>query len=226
VSAAVQATFDPSILLNGIYAIRLLATDNAGQQASATTTVVVQKNLKVGYLTLSFNDLTVPVPGLPIQIIRTYDSRDQQSEDFGFGWTLGLRKVQFQKNRNLGRNWFESANVNNGFSSFCLEPNDDRVVTITFPDGREYEFQAGSGPECQSFAPISVPTLRFTQIPTVPGTAGATLQTADGASLSIDGSVPGSSSRTGRASGRRWPEAMLVNFFHIADDPHCRRSTK
>jgi RHS repeat-associated protein len=190
-AAGVLATFDPSVLLNGVYTLRLSASDNAGQTASTTTTVFVQKNVKVGNLTLSFNDLTVPVPGLPIQIIRTYDSRDKRLDDFGFSWSLSLANVRLQKNRNLGKNWNETASVTNGFSAFCLDPNDDRLVTITFPDGKVYEFQAGSGPECQLFAPITTPTLRFTQVPTMPGTVGATLQPADGAALSIDGSVPG-----------------------------------
>jgi RHS repeat-associated protein len=190
-ATAVLATFDPTALLNGTYSIRLSASDNAGQQATTTTTVFVQKNAKVGNLTLSFNDLTVPVPGLPIQIIRTYDSRDKQQEDFGFGWSLGLKNVRLQKNRNLGKNWTETVGGGGFGQTFCLDPNDDRLVTITFPDGRVYEFQAVAGPECQQIAPITAPLLQFTQIPTMPGTAGATLQPADGAALTIDGSVPG-----------------------------------
>ena len=140
-----------------MYTIRLTATDSTGQTATASATVSITKNTKVGNLSLAFNDLTVPVPGLPIQIIRSYDSRDKGRQgDFGLGWSLGVKNVRLQKNRNLGKNWFETANVNAGFSSFCLDPNDNRIVTVTFPDGRVYEFQAVSGPECQTLDRKSV----------------------------------------------------------------------
>lgn len=189
--SAVLGTFDPTVLLNGTYTIRLTATDNSGQQATASVVVSVQKRVKIGDLRLSFIDLTVPLPGLPIQIIRTYDSRDKQADDFGFSWSLGLKNLRLEKNRNLGKNWTEDATVNFGFSTFCLQPVNDRLVTVTFPDGRVYKFQAVSGPPCQQFEPITAPLLEFQQVPTMPGTDGARLEPADGAALTIDGSVPG-----------------------------------
>lgn len=188
---AVLGTFDPTALLNGTYTIRLSATDANGQSATSSVAVSVEKNIKVGDLQLAFNDLTVPLPGLPIQIIRSYDSRDKRQGDFGFSWTLGLKNLRLEKNRNLGRNWTEDVTVTNGFPTYCLTPNDNRFVTITFPDGRVYKFQAVAGPQCQRFAPITAPQLRFQQVPTGPGTFGATLATADGVDLLIDGSVPG-----------------------------------
>ncbi len=48
----------------------------------------------VGHFTLSFTDLSVPLAGLPIQVIRTYDSRDQRPGDFGIGWTLDIKNAR------------------------------------------------------------------------------------------------------------------------------------
>jgi len=45
-------------------------------------------NQKIGNFTLSFTDLSVPLSGLPITVIRNYDSRDKKIGDFGVGWTL------------------------------------------------------------------------------------------------------------------------------------------
>jgi RHS repeat-associated protein len=188
---AVLGTFDPTALLNGTYTIRLSATDANGQSATSSVAVSVEKNIKVGDLQLAFNDLTVPLPGLPIQIIRSYDSRDKRQGDFGFSWTLSLVNLRLEKNRNLGRDWTEDVTVSNGFPTYCLTPNNDRFVTVTFPDGKVYKFQTVAGPQCQRFAPITAPQLQFQQVPTGPGTFGATLATADGADLLIDGSVPG-----------------------------------
>ena len=190
--AAVLGTFDPTALMNGTYTIRLSATDANGQSATSSVVVSVEKNIKVGDLQLAFNDLTVPLPGLPIQIIRSYDSRDKRQGDFGFSWSLGLKNLRLEKNRNLGKNWTEDVTFDNsGFPTYCLTPNNDRFVTVTFPDGRVYKFQAVSGPQCQRFVPITAPRLQFQQVPTGPGTFGATLATADGADLLLDGSIPG-----------------------------------
>jgi RHS repeat-associated protein len=188
---AMLGTFDPTALMNGTYTIRLSATDVNGQSATASVVVSVERNVKVGDLQLAFNDLTVPLPGLPIQIIRSYDSRDKRQGDFGFSWTLGLKNLRLEKNRNLGKNWTEDVTFSNGFPTYCLTPNNDRFVTVTFPDGRVYKFQAVSGPQCQRFVPITTPRLQFQQVQTGPGTFGATLAPADGADLLLDGPVPG-----------------------------------
>jgi len=61
---------DPTMMLNGIYAIRLTSTTAQGQ-ASVTNHISVEKNLKVGNFTVSFSDVSVPMLGLPIEVIRT-----------------------------------------------------------------------------------------------------------------------------------------------------------
>src|SRR5262249_32803389 len=150
--------------------IRLSATDANGQTATASVVVSAEKTMKVGNLQLAFEDLTVPLPGLPIQIIRTYDSRDKSQGDFGISWTLGLKNLRLEKNRNLGKSWTEDVTFSGGFPTYCLSANNDRFVTVTFPDGKVYKFQAVSGPQCQRFVPITAPRLQFQQVTTGPGT--------------------------------------------------------
>src|SRR6185369_9999515 len=108
VSNSTLGTFDPTVLLNGQYIVRFSSTDNAGQTSSTTSTVGVSRNTKVGNFTLSFNDLSVPLPGLPITVTRTYDSRDKRAGDFGVGWTLGIANVRVQKAGGaIGQSWDE-----------------------------------------------------------------------------------------------------------------------
>lgn len=71
----VLGQFDPTLLLNGIYDVRLTAEDTSGNVASVTQSYEVDGGAKIGNFTLSFNDLTIPVSGIPITITRTYDSR-------------------------------------------------------------------------------------------------------------------------------------------------------
>ncbi len=105
VSGGTLATFDPTLLLNGLYELELTATDVQGQQVSDSVAVAVEGQMKIGYFTLSFIDLAVPVSGLDVEIVRTYDSRDQQPRDFGVGWSLDVRQGSVRHNRTPGDGW-------------------------------------------------------------------------------------------------------------------------
>jgi RHS repeat-associated protein len=183
-------TLDPTTLINGNYSLLLTATDNYGQKGTSTSTFTVSKNMKVGNFTMTFTDLQVPVAGLPITVTRTYDSRDQNPRDFGTSWSLGIANVQIQKNRVLGKSWNETFN-GGGFTSYCLQSINNITATVTFPDGRQYNFQAVSTPQCQTGGPITAPTLGFVELPGSTGTDGATLVPADGGQVLVDNSVPG-----------------------------------
>jgi RHS repeat-associated protein len=191
VANATLATFDPTILLNGTYVIRLTSVNAAAQFATTSITVSVARNMKVGVFSLSFNDLTVPVSGIPIQIIRSYDSRDKGQGDFGVGWRLSLANIRVQKSRNLGLNWQETQIMSGFIPQYCLFATDNKVVTVTFPDGRVFTFQTGGNQQCQQIGQITTGTLTFTELPGAANTAGATLTPADGGQFVVDGSVPG-----------------------------------
>jgi RHS repeat-associated protein len=98
-------TFDPTLLENGLYTLRLEATDANQQTSRAEITVQVQGGMKVGVFTLSFVDLQIPVSGIPITVTRTYDSRIKSTEDFGVGWTLDVAAGRYSHNRAPGEGW-------------------------------------------------------------------------------------------------------------------------
>jgi len=81
VSSATLGQLDTTLLLNGIYALRLTATNANGQSAATEIAVIVSGQMKVGNFTLAFSDLLTPVAGLPIESIHSYDSRDKQVGD-------------------------------------------------------------------------------------------------------------------------------------------------
>ena len=64
------------------------------------------EDLKVGNFTLAFQDLSVPVSCLPIQINRVYDSRDKTVGDFGVGWRLDVQTIRLTETGEQGKNWF------------------------------------------------------------------------------------------------------------------------
>ncbi len=157
-SSTVSGVFDPTLLLNGNVTIRLSATDTSGQSAiPAMVTVVVTRNLKIGNFTLSFNDLTLPVAGLPIQVVRTYDSRDKSPGDFGIGWTLDLKTVRTSANGPLGDQ--RTGTKSGGFvPNYCIVASKPHVVTVAFTDGTTYEFTPNLSPGCRA-APIDQVTM-------------------------------------------------------------------
>ena len=84
-------TFDPTLLANGSYVVDLRATNSAGVTQDNLALVKVIGVYKPGRVTATVTDFTVPAPGLPIQIQRTYDSLVRSTPaDFGYGWTLGV----------------------------------------------------------------------------------------------------------------------------------------
>jgi YD repeat-containing protein len=149
------ASFDPTLMLNGSYILRLKVT--SGSQTSIyLTSLIVDKGLKIGNFSLAFVDNNVPVAGIPITVIRSYDSRDKEVGDFGLGWQLAVKNIRVEKTSNLGKNWVESLTQNGPLFRYCLEPTRAKVVTITFPDGQVFKFRAKPLPECQVAAIVSL----------------------------------------------------------------------
>ena len=105
VADARLGSFDPTLLLNGLYELELTATDFQGQQVSDSIAVTVEGRMKIGHFSLSFVDLAIPVSGLDIEIVRTYQSRDKQPRDFGVGWSLEVRQGSYRNSRMPGDGW-------------------------------------------------------------------------------------------------------------------------
>ncbi|MBQ0011946.1 MAG: cellulose binding domain-containing protein [Clostridiales bacterium] len=87
----VVGLFDPTLLLNGYYTIRLTAYTEDDLGLYDEITVLVCGNAKIGNFSVSFNDLTTGLNNFPIQIYRTYDSRHlYEMGDFGYGWDMSI----------------------------------------------------------------------------------------------------------------------------------------
>jgi len=168
VTASTVAKFDPTLLLNGLYDIRLTVVSAAGYVTTDTATVEVNGQQKVGNFTLSFVDMTVPVAGIPIQVTRTYDSRDKSQGDFGIGWRLGLNNITVQKSGSLGTGWGE-ASVFFG-TELEVVPRQPHRVTISFPGDKVYSFEETLNPPVQGSSVMSG-NVEFTALPGTPPSA-------------------------------------------------------
>lgn len=134
----VLGAFDPTLLLNGPYQLELTATDANNLEQSFRVDIAVEGQQKIGNFTLTYSDLEVPLSGLPIQILRTYDSRDKRQGDFGVGWTLDIRQGSYKNNRQPGEGWqFASGFLPCQFIQESL----GHVTTIRLSDREIYRFR-------------------------------------------------------------------------------------
>lgn len=178
-------TLDTTLMLNGTYDVRLIS-DNNGQISSDIISVTVENNLKIGHFTVSFEDMNVPVAGIPIQIVRTYDSRDKRKGDFGYGWTMGVKNMRIEKNNVLGLKWYQTRS-STFIPTYCVEPTRPHIVSVTMPSGKVEKFEAGLADRCQNAAPITNGNLVFTP----QGGARGKLEVIGSNEVAVAGSVPG-----------------------------------
>ncbi len=143
---AVLAAFDPTLLTNDDYVVRILATDLSGNATSKIIPMHVEGNLKLGEVNLEFTDLTVPVAGIPITIQRTYNSRQaSESGDFGYGWTLSIQDAQIRET--IPVNPLEADGL-----AFAATPfRDGTRVFLTNPEGRRVGFTFRPTPQFSLF---------------------------------------------------------------------------
>lgn len=125
-------TFDPTRLPNGLYRLRLTATDIAGRANEAELVVEANSAAKPSQYLQSQTDLTVNLGGVPVSLVRMYDSlRRDRDGLLGFGWRLVNR--DFQVEAGVPPTGREGLGVYNPF----------RVGTrvhVTLPDGRRVGF--------------------------------------------------------------------------------------
>jgi len=96
----VLGTFDTTGLANGFYELQLRASDGASS-SRASVNLSVEGEVKIAPFTLRFVDLDVHVGSLPLQVVRTYDSRNRnRNSQLGYGWKLEYRDIELDEDPN------------------------------------------------------------------------------------------------------------------------------
>ena len=160
----VLGTLDPTLMLNGMFEVRVLATDQAGWESTYSVHLVITGEQKIGHFRITFEDLNVPVSGFDLIVWRTYDSRDKRVGDFGVGWTMELTNVQVAENGFLGEGWKQTRGPGI-IPMWCVRPTRPHIVTVSVPNGPVQQFVMGVSPDCQILVPIRFATLTFTPLP-------------------------------------------------------------
>ncbi len=184
VDNAALGQFDPTVLINDQYTLRLEVLDSGANISRFETTVLVEEDLKVGNFSVSFTDLAIPMSGIPITVTRTYDSRDKGVGDFGYGWRLDVNTLRISSNRELGTAWQV---VDAGLINVALVEDDYHTVSLTLPDGRVEQFRMVVSPDTAAFNFGGAVQVSFQPLA---GTIG-TLESLDNNFVLVIGNQPG-----------------------------------
>ncbi|MCL6584332.1 MAG: putative Ig domain-containing protein [bacterium] len=164
---AVLGKFDPTTMKNGLYDIRLTAEDASGNKASIIITYQIEGEMKVGNFTISFNDLTIPMPGMPITVTRTYDSRVKTKGDFGIGWMLDLKTVDLQENCVPGEGWeiYCKSMIRGVCVGWGVRPTMVHTIVVAIPGMRDQEFYVQANTTYANLSGVAQGNLIFVAQP-------------------------------------------------------------
>jgi RHS repeat-associated protein len=129
-------TLDPTLIADGAYSLTIEATADNGAVQDITSGIVVSGGLKLGRYTTTVSDLSVPVDGFQMQVLRTYDSIDSSIGDFGVGWRVDLTNFRVSSNHTLGAGGWTQYNKSCvlGLCFTAFKNAAPRYVIVVFPD--------------------------------------------------------------------------------------------
>ena len=155
VNNGVLGNFDPTLLENGYYIIRLTAYSSC-YSVEQEIVVSVEGQMKIGNYSIAFQDMDIPVTGYPLTVIRSYDSRRKQtSGDFGYGWDLSLSSIKLNESCAPGKYWSQK-NTSSMFGSKYFF-SEDRVheISVDYGNGQVDKFKMKLSPDQQNLYPIN-----------------------------------------------------------------------
>src|SRR6266568_2814169 len=123
---------DPNQWTNGVYVLRLTATDISGRVGQTQTVVQVASAQKAASYLRDDTDTVITLAGHSVALVREYDSlRDAEDGAFGFGWRMPLRDFALESDLPItGREE----------TGFDLPYREGTRVYATLPDGRRVAF--------------------------------------------------------------------------------------
>jgi RHS repeat-associated protein len=190
---ATLATFDPTLLINGGYQILATAVSSGGGTTTCTTNVFVAGDMKLGDYQTTYLDMQTSIAGFPVQVLRTYDTKDTRQGDFGIGWRLELAGPRVTPNGKLGQGGWSTTSCGFLGGSRCFQTATPHFVTVTSPGGRVEVFDL-TPPQTSPL--LAITTSAYTARPgtgttsTLEDVDAPTLQSAgDSLTVFLDGSL-------------------------------------
>jgi RHS repeat-associated protein len=161
-------TADLTLVQNGTYLL-MLVVQGGGDQSTASLLIGVGSNLKIGQFSFSEQDLVLPVNGIPLTVVRTYNSLNPLSADFGYGWTYSINSMDVQlddqrTNVTIGSAQAPFADVEEDANGkpliVSIRTGGGLDVSLNLPDGRRttFAFSPRMAPsDCKAYAQWTPP---------------------------------------------------------------------
>jgi len=143
-SSNILATCDLTSLQNGPYML-LLRVISDYIETDASAPILLNSQLKIGEMTFSVQDSSIPVVGIPLSVTRTYNSFDPDKGDFGYCWTYSLNNMDIQLDETrseVSGSVDEDSSVGDADQNvtFSERTGGGRDVTLTLPNGQRTTF--------------------------------------------------------------------------------------
>ncbi|MCQ2503667.1 MAG: hypothetical protein MJ103_00330 [Saccharofermentans sp.] len=154
VEDSVLGTVDTTLMMNGYYIVKVTATADVGELDDSIV-VLVTGAAKVGNFTISFLDMSLPVAGLPVEVYRTYDSRQRTVQgDFGYGWSMSIGGPSVSVSGNLGSGWRYETRRQLGVPLNYWTEEYPHEINIDWGNGRSETFSLTLSPDSFLEAPL------------------------------------------------------------------------
>lgn len=142
VNANILGKLDPTLLNNGLYNLKLTVYSEK-KNVSSEIVISVEGNMKIGNFSIAFQDMDVNVAGLPLTVIRSYDSRSRNTKgDFGYGWDMSTSGVKINESCNMSANWTVNMDpVGWGYYQYSITGKRAHIVTINYGNGKTEKFE-------------------------------------------------------------------------------------
>jgi RHS repeat-associated protein len=146
VDTTVLGTVDLSMLENGNYYMQLsVRCDGYDYPKNDYAQFILDCPLKIGNVKFSQEDLVVETGGIPLRVVRTYDSfKKEKDSEFGHGWAYSIANLDIELDET--RLWMYATDFTwdidytSPISTRYGGELTNRNVTLTLPDGRRTTF--------------------------------------------------------------------------------------
>ncbi len=154
VNNGVLGMFDPTLLENGYYNIRLTAR-SSNYSVTDEIVISVEGQMKIGNYSIAFQDMDISAAGYPLTVIRNYDSRNKsRSGDFGYGWDMTLSSIKLSESCEPGLYWTQKT-ANSGFvTKYYFSEDKTHEISIDYGNGKTDKFKMKLSPDQQNLYPI------------------------------------------------------------------------
>ena len=162
VDNAELGTFDPTLLENGVYDIKLEVTDANGNISSVTEPVIVEGNLKIGVFNIGFTDLVTNLGGINLTLSRNYStSKSDKSGDFGYGWSLGLTGLKVYETNPIYEGYYNSLQGSQLSTTYYTTQTKKHYVVVNYGNGETDKFELNLSPNPRPFMTSKQVELTF-----------------------------------------------------------------